>query len=311
MLYSTVLSEFGKLDFFFNEDGTLKILSELNRDVTFIVVIKSLDCNLSAAICYHESFVGYDQWTFNYTIDLFKDPDHPGFQLEIYDKTFQTLIHKKLFAKKIKSTYPKLSSNYKEVSYSPYHDFFYNDVFQKSVVVKDNDVIYDLGANIGIFSLYCSNFDIDSIYAFEPNPETFNHLKTNCEKYGKNVTCFEKAVGKTFTQASFSSPQRYSAGGKINEVGDYTVNVINLETFIEVNQLKKPTIFKIDIEGGEFDVFDSTSDKFFENTHTVCFDFHGHHDKVRSIISRFERLGYKITGSVSDSSMLGVLYFTR
>lgn len=311
MLYTVNLPQFGEVRFSFLQDGGLQIYSDINKDVVFIAVIKSLDSNLSAAVCYHESFKNYDLWTYSFKIDLLKHQDHPGFELEIYDQYFNTLLHKKRFVKNSRSIYPVLSSNHKEVTYSPYYDFFYNDWFSKNCELKDTDVVYDLGANIGIFSLYCSNFGVDSVYSFEPHPECFKHLKSNCDRYGKNITCFEKAIFNDFKKVSFKSPDFYSMGSGIATDGNYTVDAINLETFVRVNALKNPTVIKIDIEGGEFDFFNSTSDGFFESVNTVIFDFHGQHDQVVKIKTRFESLGYKVTGNVSDDSYLGVLLFKK
>lgn len=51
------------------------------------------------------------------------------------------------------------------------------------IVVKEKDTVFDIGANIGMFSLMCSkicNNKVD-VYAFEPIPPIFEVLKQNIE----------------------------------------------------------------------------------------------------------------------------------
>jgi hypothetical protein len=49
-------------------------------------------------------------------------------------------------------------------------------------LVKNNDVIFDIGANIGWYSIHLSKkLTGANIYSFEPIPETFSKLKRNVE----------------------------------------------------------------------------------------------------------------------------------
>lgn len=55
-----------------------------------------------------------------------------------------------------------------------------NSYLQKGIQIKSGDVIFDIGANIGLFTLYISERITDlHIYAFEPIPQIFNVLTTN------------------------------------------------------------------------------------------------------------------------------------
>lgn len=310
MLYSTDIGEFGKIEFHFNEDGTFQVGSEFGKRKEFIVVIKSLDCNLTTDVCYHDCSAEHNYWTYNFNVFVFKEKDHPGFKIEVYDKTFKTLLHEKSFHKNKRSVYLDLKSNIAEVTYNPYYSLFYEKEFTDNIKVRDGDVVYDLGANVGVFSLMCSNYDVKAIYAFEPQPENFQYLKQNCDRYGKNVTCFEKAVFNDFKQLSFGGGG--SVGGSIKDNGEYKVDGINLEKFVHVNNLKKPTFFKIDIEGGEYDVLSSTSDEFFSDTHTVLFEFHYNNGtNVQTVIDRFTSIGFTVAYSSSLTSSLGTVFLTR
>lgn len=58
--------------------------------------------------------------------------------------------------------------------------------FNHGVTIKDGDIIFDVGANIGIFGLRaCQLYPHIEVYAFEPIPDIYEVLKANANKYGK------------------------------------------------------------------------------------------------------------------------------
>ena len=69
-------------------------------------------------------------------------------------------------------------------------DFTYKEIFEENayfrhgVTLRDGDCVFDVGANIGLFSLYVGSKCLDAaIYAFEPLPPIFEILNLNAENY--------------------------------------------------------------------------------------------------------------------------------
>ena len=59
--------------------------------------------------------------------------------------------------------------------------------------INKNDIVVDIGANIGIFALYASQ--PSPIYCYEPFGENVSFLKKNMKQNGKkNVKIFQAAV---------------------------------------------------------------------------------------------------------------------
>src|SRR3989339_740225 len=78
-------------------------------------------------------------------------------------------------------------------------DFMYNKIFKDNIYLKygfkfkKNACIFDVGANIGLFSLRIEELIKDpKIYAFEPIPDVFNLLKFNTKIYNKNIKDWNK-----------------------------------------------------------------------------------------------------------------------
>ena len=80
-------------------------------------------------------------------------------------------------------------------------DHFYHDIFDAKVyyshgiTLPDGAVIFDVGANIGLFSLFAHHqCKQPKIFAFEPAPPVFELLQMNLQSYGVNATLFNCGV---------------------------------------------------------------------------------------------------------------------
>ena len=72
--------------------------------------------------------------------------------------------------------------------------------------IKDNNVIFDIGANIGVYTIVFSSYaKSGAIYAFEPVPQTLSQFQMNVKINGcKNVCCINSAVSDYSGSAIFS-----------------------------------------------------------------------------------------------------------
>ncbi|USQ14350.1 FkbM family methyltransferase [Legionella lytica] len=65
------------------------------------------------------------------------------------------------------------------------------------LTLEPNSVVFDIGANIGIFSLYAL-YQCDEqvkIYSFEPIPATFECLRNNLASFGEKVQVYNMGIG--------------------------------------------------------------------------------------------------------------------
>ena len=90
-------------------------------------------------------------------------------------------------------------------------DYLYREIFRNrcylrhGIELKDDVTVIDIGANIGLFSLFvmthCQN---PKIYAFEPSPVIYDLLTRNCEAYGTSVRTFQCGVSQESQEAEFT-----------------------------------------------------------------------------------------------------------
>ncbi|MFH1656592.1 MAG: FkbM family methyltransferase [Candidatus Nealsonbacteria bacterium] len=145
------------------------------------------------------------------------------------------------------------------------HEKTTTNLFKK--IVKKGNVVVDLGANIGYFTLLAAKLVGPSgkVYAFEPEPKNFNYLKDNIKINNYNhVFLNQKAVSdkqgitKLFicsydtghhTINQNKGIEVYSSGREIQEKS-IEIETIILDDFLR-DKTNKVDILKIDVEGAE------------------------------------------------------------
>lgn len=124
-------------------------------------------------------------------------------------------------------------------------------------------VIYDLGANLGYFSLLCAAVSSKStIFSFEPIPANMNifcrHLLINNVKNVKpvNLAVSDHLGFIDFSAENLSHSYTYkqSSAHYGNRQLNLKVGVTSLDIFIDQYGYAKPDIIKVDVEGAEYDV---------------------------------------------------------
>ncbi|UCB57083.1 MAG: FkbM family methyltransferase [Candidatus Omnitrophota bacterium] len=128
---------------------------------------------------------------------------------------------------------------------------------------QEADVILDIGANTGIFSLIAKAVNPKaSVYAFEPVPRVIKKLRANCMLNNFNIQCLEVAVSDYDGVGEFYEEpleHLYSATlaphNSLKNSMKTEVRVTRLDSFIEKEKIR-PDLIKIDVEGCEFKVLE-------------------------------------------------------
>jgi len=123
--------------------------------------------------------------------------------------------------------------------------------------LQPGDTVFDLGANIGIFSCVAAAKGC-KVYAFEPTEEVCKRLEYN--KYlNPNIEICKYAVGNENTLVKFyENPliQNFDTGQNsifIHREGyvETEVEEVTLDTYVEENHIERVDFIKADIEGAE------------------------------------------------------------
>lgn len=125
-------------------------------------------------------------------------------------------------------------------------------------IIKPGEILYDVGANIGPFSLLANNLGI-SAYAFEGHPETAKRCKENFRINGIDP---ERVIAAAVSNFDGNLLFTGTTGDPTNKIINKTeknncdnaieVPAISLDTFVQTHE--PPSAIKIDTEGHELQV---------------------------------------------------------
>lgn len=179
--------------------------------------------------------------------------------------------------------------------------------------IKEGDIVVDIGANIGIFSILASQ-RAKKVYSFEPVLENFKMLTSNVKLNQKtNCILLNKAVSNTVgSRRLFLADDNFggnSFSGDHWQVKEHSqsieVETTNLETFIKKNKIDQIDFLKIDCEGAEYEILMNCSKSVLSKIKKISMEFHNFNgdDRVLKLIDflkenkfevRVENLDYPI-----------------
>jgi FkbM family methyltransferase len=172
-------------------------------------------------------------------------------------------------------------------SYSGDLDIFYEIFWKKAYMFNyapRPGVIIDLGANIGLATLFFLNaFPDGKVIAVEPEPGNLELLKKNLEEEIniQKVIVSEAAVSGEDDTLALSIPiLKYNAtikGKKYDAENSEQVKVMSMQTLLETSNLSAVDILKIDIEGSEKELFSAHFD-WLEKIREISIEFHSSED---------------------------------
>ena len=144
-------------------------------------------------------------------------------------------------------------------------------------VLDDDDVFYDIGANIGCYGAFTGQ--CCETIAFEPHPENILSLEQNVDLSKASVDVFQLAL----SDDSGTLPLRVSESG-VPGAGQHSLGAeedgIKVETrigdnLIQEENIEPPTILKIDVEGAEGEVLRGLTESLKEkDCHTIYCELH-------------------------------------
>lgn len=128
-------------------------------------------------------------------------------------------------------------------------------------LLREEDTVYDIGANVGVYSILLGKKMGNSgkVFAFEPESESLKKIKENIKLNNlENINIIDKALGDS---ASFANLYISQTTGNFSleniyekEAKSESVEVVKGDDFVEKNNLPIPNIVKIDVEGYEYRV---------------------------------------------------------
>jgi len=202
-----------------------------------------------------------------------------GFKL----KYFPTKMSKRLW----------LSAIRKQQPYEVIDKFFTSHL-------KKGDIVVDVGANIGYYSLLsAAAVGINGyVYAIEAHPKTFSYLQRNINfNTFKNIQCFHTALGNKSGEIKFSNKDSDDLN-QVDSDGEISVPIIRLDDLPIHNS--RIHLLKIDVEGYEKFVLEGAA-CLLNKTDVILFESWNDH---------YKKFGYTLTDILTYLSSYGFFFMT-
>jgi FkbM family methyltransferase len=198
--------------------------------------------------------------------------------------------------------------------------FFDKIHFRKDISIKENDVVVDIGANVGIVAIFAALRTKNTVHAFEPSPENFEFLKKNVEANGlRNIEVYNFAVSDKTQKLTRLYLDKSYGNSLLTEdcPTDEYVDVPSISLPDLVDRISVPEIgfLKMDCEGSEGLIFSSTPIEYLEKFRDMDVEFHDtcsllKHDDIKALI---EKAGFKVKlyWPFGENSPYGALHARR
>ncbi len=172
-------------------------------------------------------------------------------------------------------------------------------------LVNDNDTVFDVGGNMGWYSIGLSKVKEDlEVYTFEPIPKTYESLVANAKMNGTNLNIFNIGLSDKKQELTFYFHKEGSGNASsaiMNEEREnleVKCNVDTLDNFFIDKKLDKLDFIKCDVEGAELLTFKGGSETigkykpivFTEMLRKWSAKFNYHPNEI---IKLFSDMGYK------------------
>lgn len=215
----------------------------------------------------------------NYLITLFSLPY--GLIFTSYKRKYSRIIILK------HKTFPSTINVIDLSAVEAYREIMIENAYEKYNKIKANDVVFDLGANIGIFSIKAASIvgENGKIIAIEPEPKNVKILKENTKNF-KNVMVIPKAAGNSSGEIELTMGV-HSGAHYINPIVKkeaknkrISIEIDTIDNYIKDLGLEIIDFFKIDIEGWEYEALKGAENSLNKIKFLVVASYHTINEQV-------------------------------
>ena len=157
---------------------------------------------------------------------------------------------------------------------------FYQTIFNEEYKVNldfEPKIILDLGANIGLSSIFFLNKYPDAIvFAVEPDLSNFNLLFENTKSYN-NIVRYNNGVWNRNAFLEIKDNSIGYWGYSVFEVPKKTnnsIDAISISQIVESNNIHQIDLLKVDIEGSEIEIFSDNFEEWLKITKVIIIELH-------------------------------------
>ena len=178
-------------------------------------------------------------------------------------------------------------------------------------LLAPGDVFYDIGANVGFFTLVGGRLvgPAGRVVAFEPVPWCANAVGRNIELNGfEHAEIRAEAVGaadgsaRLFVVGEASWSHLESTGRHADVREEIDVAVVSIDSLVAAGTIPPPDVMKIDTEGAELQAIEGARATIAAHRPAIVCELH---DTNEAFVALMDELGYETTNLDGPAAVAG------
>lgn len=193
---------------------------------------------------------------------------------------------------------------------NPYREIFFEEIYKTNY---KNFLVLDIGAHKGYFTTYALFHGAGRVYAYEPSGFNFKFLEKNVRinNFMDKTLLFNKAVASESGERDFFIMQSSASHSLVARQDRHIIKKVRVPA-ISINEVLANTvkegqkiIFKLDVEGGEYEIIPTIEDTYFGLIDKFFVEYHDVPGCSQQAMNAYlKQKGFALEREMSDREFL-------
>jgi FkbM family methyltransferase len=169
--------------------------------------------------------------------------------------------------------------------------------------INDSDTVLDIGANVGIYSLFAGQI-ASEVISIEPHSVNISRLAVNSHLNSSDINIFQCAfsdsqgyigLGVDTESAQVDGTAALNEFSSTSPTEEINVRIESGDKFVRQNGISTPNVIKIDVQGAEKKIIDGFRSTLSNRDCRIVYcEVHENHVDTNNIKREFESMGFDI-----------------
>ena len=182
----------------------------------------------------------------------------------------------------------------------------------------NNDIFWDIGANVGLYSLFAAKIKNCKVYSFEPSVFNLEILARNINqnKLQKKIKIIPLSLGDKNIEGFFHIPLD-SYGSALSsfknkkdkkDIFSYQTISLNADFLINNKIIEKPNYIKLDVDGNEMEILKGMKKNISKVKSVILEMDYGNPSKIKMIQNYFKMNNFSLKSKDQSQMIKESLY---